>query len=243
MCASGPEFYDDEAVFATYMARRRRPDNPNDTLEKPVILELIGEPAGLSVLDLGCGDAAFGRELLERGALAYVGVEGSRKMVEVARETLAATNGRVIHSSLEGWDAPADAFDLVVARLVLHYLADVAPVFAQVRRALVAGGRFMFSIEHPVITSCNRGWPAGSPRQDWIVDDYFATGPRETAWLGGTVRKYHRTAEDYFRALQLAGFAVEQLRESRPLRERFADERTYERRRRIPLFLFLVGRK
>ena len=55
--------------------------------------------------------------------------------------------------------------------------------------------------------------------------------------------KYHRTVEDYFRALQEAGFVVEQLRESRPQREQFADEQTYERRRRIPLFLFLAGRK
>jgi hypothetical protein len=76
-----------------------------------------------------------------------------------------------------------------------------------------------------------------------VVDDYFASGARETAWLGGTVRKYHRTIEDYFRALQDAGFVVEQLRESRPRREHFADEQTYQRRKRIPLFLFLAGRK
>ena len=59
--------------------------------------------------------------------------------------------------------------------------------------------------------------------------------------MGGTVRKYHRTVEDYFRALQEAGFVVEQLRESRPQREQFADAQIYERRRRIPLFLFLAG--
>jgi hypothetical protein len=57
------------------------------------------------------------------------------------------------------------------------------------------------------------------------------------------VSKYHRTVEDYFRALQAAGFVVEQLRESRPQRERFADAQVYERRLRIPLFLFLAGRK
>jgi hypothetical protein len=94
-----------------------------------------------------------------------------------------------------------------------------------------------------VITSCDRGWPAGSQRQDWIVDDYFATGLRETEWMGGRVQKYHRTVEDYFAELQRAGFAVEQLRESRPERGRFANEQTYARRMRIPLFLFLAGRK
>jgi SAM-dependent methyltransferase len=243
MSASGPAFYDDDAVFATYMAARQRRDNPNDTLEQPVTLDLAGELAGRRVLDLGCGDAAFGQLVLAHGASAYLGVEGARTMVSVAREMLSGTRGQVRHCTIEDWEAPAGAFDLAVARLSLHYLADLAPVFAQVHRALADNGRFVFSVEHPVITSCNRGWPAGTLRQDWVVDDYFATGARESAWLGGTVRKYHRTVEDYFRALQDAGFVVEQLRESRPQREQFADAKTYERRRRIPLFLFLAGRR
>jgi SAM-dependent methyltransferase len=241
MSASGPAFYDDDAVFATYMAARQRRDNPNDTLEQPVTLELVGDLAGRRVLDLGCGDAAFGRVVLARGGDAYLGVEGSRNMAAVAREMLAGTSGQVRHCTIEEWQAPAAAFDLAVARLSLHYLADLAPVFAQVYQALSIGGRFVFSVEHPVITSCNRGWLAGTLRQDWVVDDYFLTGARENAWLGGTVRKYHRTVEDYFRALQEAGFVVEQLRESRPQPEQFADAQIYERRRRIPLFLFLAG--
>lgn len=243
MSASGPAFYDDDAVFATYMARRQRHDNPNDTLEKPVVLELLGDLAGRCLLDLGCGDAEFGRVVLASGGSAYLGIEGSRNMAAVARETLAGTIGQVLHCTIEEWEAPANAFDLAVARLSLHYLAELAPVFARVYQALTVGGRFVFSVEHPVITSCSRGWPSGTLRQDWVVDDYFVTGVRESAWMGGVVRKYHRTVEDYFRALQEAGFVVEQLRESRPQRELFADEQTYERRRRIPLFLFLAGRK
>jgi len=243
MSASGPAFYDDDAVFATYMAARQRPDGPNTTLEQPVTLELAGELAGRRVLDLGCGDAAFGRLVLACGGSAYLGVEGSRNMVTAAHETLVGISGQVQHCAIEDWQAPAAAFDLAVARLSLHYLADLAPVFAQVYQALTDGGRFVFSVEHPVITSCDRGWPAGTLRQDWVVDDYFATGARDTTWMGGTVRKYHRTVEDYFRALQEAGFVVEQLRESRPQREHFADQQNYARRRRIPLFLFLAGRK
>ena len=243
MSASGPAFYDDDAVFATYMAARQRRDNPNDTLEQPVTLELIGDLMGRRVLDLGCGDAAFGRLVLAHGGSAYMGVEGSRKMAAAAREMLAGANGEVRHCAIEHWDAPAAAFDLAVARLSLHYLADLGPVFARIYHALADGGRLVFSVEHPVITSCSRGWPAGTLRQDWVVDDYFATGLRESAWMGGTVRKYHRTVEDYFRALQDAGFVVEQLRESCPQREQFVDEHTYERRRRIPLFLFLAGCK
>lgn len=239
----GPEFYDDEHVFAAYQQHRRRADNPNDTLEKPVILELLGPVAGRHVLDLGCGDAAFGRELLQQGAARYVGIDGSRRMVEQARRSLAGTSGQVVHATVEDWDYPTATFDLVVARLVLHYLADLTALCAEVYSTLKPGGRFVFSVEHPVITSCDRGWPAGSLRQDWIVDNYFGTGARVTSWLGSTVVKYHRTVEDYFGTLQRASFVVEQLREACPVREHFQDEATYHRRRRIPLFLFLAGRK
>lgn len=243
MSSDGPAFYDDDAVFAAYMAARQRRDSPNNTLEQPVMLELVGDLAGRRVLDLGCGDAAFGRIALARNGNAYLGVEGSRNMAALAHETLAGTSGQVQHCAIEDWEAPAGAFDLVVARLSLHYIAALAPVFAQVYQSLADGGRFVFSVEHPVITSCDRGWPAGTFRRDWVVDDYFVTGVRENAWMGGTVRKYHRTVEDYFHALQDAGFVVEQLRESRPLLEHFADEQIYARRMRIPLFLFLAGRK
>jgi hypothetical protein len=64
MIYEGSAFYDDDAIFNTYMVSRKRADNPNNTLEKPVILELVDELTNQRILDLGCGDAAFGREAL-----------------------------------------------------------------------------------------------------------------------------------------------------------------------------------
>ena len=55
--------------------------------------------------------------------------------------------------------------------------------------------------------------------------------------------KHHRTIEDYFHAVQKAGFTVDSLRESRPDRHHFLDQATYERRLRIPLFLFVAAQK
>jgi len=64
----GPEFYDEDAVFNVYMQARQRAENANDTLEKPLLLAMLGDPQGKHILDLGCGDAAFGLELLSAGA-------------------------------------------------------------------------------------------------------------------------------------------------------------------------------
>jgi SAM-dependent methyltransferase len=243
MPADGPAFYDDEGVFARYMAMRRRRDSPNETMEGPVVDELLGEVRGLRVVDLGCGAGAFGRELIDRGVASYVGLDGARKMAAAARARLSGTGATILEQRIETWDSPAEAFDLAVSRLVLHYVADPAPVFARVARALAGGGRFVFSVEHPVITSCTRGWKEGTVRRDWLVDDYFEPGRRVTGWLGGKVQKYHRTVEDYFRAMRAAGFAVDELREACPRPEMFTDMETYRRRKRIPLFLIVAGSK
>jgi SAM-dependent methyltransferase len=240
----GSEFYDDEEVFATYTSRREtRIDNPNDTLEKPVFDELAGNLSNLRILDLGCGKAGFGLEALEQGCRSYLGIDGSQKMVEAAKKKLAGSQGEVIQTSIETWSYPSQQFDLVTSRLALHYIENIEAVFARVYQALVEAGRFIFSVEHPVITSCDRASQNSDLRQDWIVDDYFETGSRLTHWMGSEVIKYHRTIEDYFAALCATGFVVDVLRESRPQRAHFRDEVTYKRRKRIPLMLFFSAQK
>lgn len=241
MSYHGSDFYDDNSNFELYMQRRQWQENANDTLEKPVIWQLLGDVLDRHVLDLGCGDAGFGMELLEKGCAAYVGIEGSRNMVKAATSQLMDYNhGSVLHMRMEDYTYPRDAYDVVISRLALHYLEDIESVFRSIHQTLKPNGRFVFSVEHPVITSTLQ--PSGI-RTNWVVDNYFNEGYREQQWLGGTVHKYHRTIEDYFNAMQEAGFIVEQLRESKPVREHFASDDTYERRRRIPLFLFLAGRK
>ncbi len=112
MGKNGPEFYDDEAVFATYMSgRETRVDSPNDTLEKPVFDELVGNVSNLRILDLGCGNASFGLEALQLGCQSYLGIDGSYNMVEAAKERLANTLGKVVCATIETWVYPSHQFD------------------------------------------------------------------------------------------------------------------------------------
>ena len=157
-------------------------------------------------------------------------------MVAGAEATLP---GLVRHARIEEFTVPTDSFDLVVSRLALHYVDDVGAVLRRTFTALTPGGRLVFSVEHPVITSSDQAWQGRGRRQAWLVDQYFATGRRETDWLGSRVVEFHRTVDDYVRLMQLADFRLETLREPSPAPERFEDNDEFMRRRRIPLFLLL----
>ncbi|MDQ6684376.1 MAG: class I SAM-dependent methyltransferase, partial [Pseudomonadota bacterium] len=223
----GAAFYDDAIAFDTYAAHRRSTDSANDALERPLIHELLGDLRGHDLLDLGCGDAALGRDALAAGAASYLGIDGSANMLAAAAATLAGTRGGVVESSIEAWAYPPARYDRVVARLSLHYVAELDSVCRAVFRTLRPDGRFVFSVEHPLLTACAA--PGGGERAEgWLVDDYFASGRRETTWMKARVVKYHRTVQDHFAAMSDAGFVVESLRESEPRRENFVGAAAFE---------------
>jgi cyclopropane fatty-acyl-phospholipid synthase-like methyltransferase len=239
----GSDVYNDDMFFERYMKRRHRKESPNACIEEPVFTELLGGITGKRILDLGCGDAAFGQRLLTQGCMSYIGVEGSHKMVERANEILRDTAGHVHLSSMEDYSFPSEEYDTVISRMALHYIADLEKLFQLVHRTLVDGGSFIFSVMHPIITSSFKSYGQTAKRQDWIVDDYFWSGKRIETWMEKEVVKYHRTVENYFRLLQDTGFTIEYLREPMPQKERFADNEEYERRMRIPLMMLFACRK
>jgi SAM-dependent methyltransferase len=210
-------------------------------MEEPALLDALGTVTDLRILDLGCGDAAIGRTLLDAGCRSYLGLDGSAAMVEAASTTLHGSSGDAEQVDLEDFSAPPNSFDLIVSRLALHYVEDLDAVLAACQACLSPGGRIVFTVVHPVLTSHDAG--TQEPRSNWIVDDYFRRGPRRRNWLGGRVTWFHRTVEDYVEALMKAGFSLAALRECAPQEERFeGDSAELARRRRVPLFLLLSGR-
>lgn len=175
--STGAEFYDNDETFLAYTKRRQQKENANDTIEKPVILQLLGDVTDADVLDLGCGNAGFGVELLEQGCFSYTGVDGSINMINAAQQQLSNyPNARALHESMEHYTPPRTEYDLVTARLSLHYMEDLASIFTKVNQALKPEGRFIFSVEHPVITSTLQ---PSSLRTNWTVDNYFSMGFRQ----------------------------------------------------------------
>jgi SAM-dependent methyltransferase len=239
---SHPAFYDQADVFETYKKHRARPDNPNDALERPVFLDLLGDVQGLDILDLGCGDGAFGLDAFECGARSYTGLDASKKMIGRARESLAGRNAILQQLDMATWQPTPASVDVVTSRLALNYIPNIATIFQHMFTALRLGGRLVISVEHPLIT-CNFTPLANGPRSTWQVDNYFVEGSRDHTWLGQSLSKYHHTLESWLSYVQQAGFNLQTLRESRPRAIVFHDPAEYQRRLRIPLFLFIAACK
>ena len=53
---------------------------------------------------------------------------------------------------MEHLELPAASFDLAYSSLAFHYIEDLRRLMSQVHRSLVAGGRLVFSVEHPIFT-------------------------------------------------------------------------------------------
>ncbi|MFJ7406096.1 MULTISPECIES: class I SAM-dependent DNA methyltransferase [unclassified Lysinibacillus] len=240
---SGAAAYDDATFFKDYLTRRNRIESPNNSIEKPIILELMSDINGKKVLDLGCGDAQFGVELLQKGCIHYDGVEGSENMVREASKNLQTTTGHVYYSAMEEWNFPTETYDIVISRLALHYLADLQGIFSAIYNTLVSNGKFIFSVQHPILTSSCKSAVPSAAKTDWIVDDYFNSGKRVEPWINKNIVKYHRTVEEYFQLLKHAGFTMRDMREGMPTIENFSSESEFQRRMRIPLFLMFSCEK
>ncbi|WP_405982854.1 class I SAM-dependent methyltransferase [Streptomyces sp. NBC_00158] len=238
----GPDFYDDEQVFPRYQEARAATDEGNATLEEPYVTDFAGDLRGRSVLDLGCGDGRFGASALAAGARRYHGVDGSARMLALAATRL--DPGTLEKADLTTWKtAEPGVWDVVTARMVVHYLDDLPALLDEVHRCLTPGGTLVVSVEHPVVTCAYDGdWHDGVP-SEMRVRGYFDEGPRDCEWLGASVRKVHRTVETYVGALAGAGLPLTALSEGRPRPENFRDRRTGTARRAVPTYLVLQARK
>ncbi|MBZ5551725.1 MAG: class I SAM-dependent methyltransferase [Acidobacteriia bacterium] len=126
----------------------------------PLTLEWLGDVKGAHILDLGCGEGGYSRELAVRGAK-VVGVDGSAQLVATAEQTARAAGLQIEYicanaSSLEPI-APA-SFEIVLASMVLMDVEDYPGAIEEIWRILVPDGRLLMSITHPCFSSPTSEW-------------------------------------------------------------------------------------
>ncbi|WP_433013687.1 class I SAM-dependent methyltransferase [Kribbella sp. CA-294648] len=222
----GDELYDDPVFLAGYRELRRDKRGLNDELEIPAMAALHPAVDGLRVVDLGCGEGDLAVRLAEGGAVEVLGVDASAAMLARAG---AHPRVRYERADLADFDLSSASVDLVVSSLALHYVEDFGGLVGRVADWLVAGGWFVFSVEHPVVTA---------PLVEGPLDDYADEGPRQRTWFVDGVVKYHRTLGATLATLQQHGFSLHAVQEPLPTEAQVAAHPHLAiHRRRPPLLL------
>ncbi|MFE0025050.1 methyltransferase domain-containing protein [Amycolatopsis sp. NPDC059021] len=195
----------------------------NAYYERPAMLELAGEVTGRRILDAGCGAGPLFAALRDRGAV-LTGIDASAGILEQARRRLGAEADLRVADLAGPLPFPDEAFDDVVASLVLHYLRDWGPALAELRRVLRPGGRLIVSVDHPFAINLLH-------RQAGAAPDYFATYNWTEDWtMGGRTTRmsfWNRPLHAMTDAFTAAGFRIAVISEPHPApgaRERFPDE-------------------
>ncbi len=241
---SHQNIYDDPDFFAGYTQIPRSRHGLGVVFEWPAFQRLLPPLRDKRVLDLGCGLGYFAREARARGARAVIGVDLSERMLDTARAQTDDPGITYLRASLEEFEPSAASFDLVVSSLALHYIADYPHLVRRVAASLVPGGRFAFSVEHPIFTAHGTAdWHAAADgtRLHWPLDRYRDEGERRTHWFVDGVVKYHRTVETYVNGLLDAGLTLARIEEPEAEPAALAEHPEWHDERRRPPFLLLAA--
>jgi SAM-dependent methyltransferase len=237
--------YDDPEFYKGYSRLGRSIEGLAGAAEWPSLQALLPDLKGLRVVDLGCGFGWFCRWARENGAAQVLGLDVSEKMLERARSDTPDKAITYARADLERLHLPEASFDLAYSSLALHHIENLGGLLATVHRALVPGGRLIFSIEHPIYMAPRRpGWLADAQgRKTWPVDSYLLEGPRTTNWLAEGVIKQHRTIGTTLNLLIRLGFTISHVEEWSPTDDQIAAKPELAEEQERPMFLLIATQR
>ena len=175
-------------------------------------MRLLGEVAGKRILEIGCGSAPCSRWLANQGAQA-VGLDISMQMLRYGVDAMerAGRQAPLVQAGAESLPFADESFDSVCSAFGgVPFVADSARVMREVARVLKPGGRWVFSVNHPM-----RWCFADDPGPMGMVASipYFDRSPYvELDEQGEAIYvEHHRTIGDRVREIVAADLVLEDI--------------------------------
>ncbi|MGH3385145.1 MAG: class I SAM-dependent methyltransferase [Nocardioidaceae bacterium] len=175
-------------------------------------VRLLGDLAGQRVLEVGCGAGQCARWLRSLGA-EVVGIDLSFRQLQHGRRIDDATGIAVPTACATATALPlADrSFDAACSAFgALPFIGDIEVALGEVARVLRTGGRWVFSVVHPM----RWGFP-DDPTENGLTMErpYFDTQPyvEEDDEGRPSYVEHHHTIGAWVRALVGAGFVLDDI--------------------------------
>ena len=198
------DVYNDYTQQYSALVRKRDTTGTEYDAFTTQFLAVLGDVAGLNVLDAGCGEGYLSRILASRGAN-VTGIDIAARMVELARAQ--DPEGKIsyqVADLCQPLPALQQHFDLVASYFVLNDVYDYRGFLATLASVVKPGGCVVFFMNNPysyVVRS--------------HVTDYFDTGKavpyRGMVEDGVNVHFYHRTLQEYLDACSASGLHLQRL--------------------------------
>lgn len=172
-------------------------------------LGVLGDVAGLDVVELGCGTAYFSAWLARRGARP-IGVDLSPAQLASARrcQEQSGVQFPLVEADATDVPVPSGSCDLVVSEYGASVWCDPAAWLPEAARLLRPGGRLVF-LTNSVLASLT------VPDEGGYAGDRLLRPQRDlyrVQWPDAGV-EYHPGHGDWIRLLRAAGFRVDALHE------------------------------
>lgn len=195
---------------------RLSPSSLSDFTARPAVFDACGVLNARSVLDIGCGEGYCARELKQRGAGDYLGIDLSSHMIDTAKKQEAKDQYGIEYRACNVVEfTPERPFDLCIAVFLFNYLRieDMQRVFSMVYNALSPQGEFVFSVPHPffpfVRTQQTEPFYFEGEGKNYFADinQQFEGKIWKRSGEPLHVQCVHKTFSDYFTCLKKAGFS------------------------------------
>ncbi|MCY4474101.1 MAG: methyltransferase domain-containing protein [Chloroflexi bacterium] len=202
-----------------------------DFLIEPTQERLLDLKPGEQVLDVACGAGRFTRRMAKTGAK-IVAFDHSRNFIERAKRRSVGYEDRIDFRVANAADIEemtaisGTQFDAAVCTMGLMDMAVVSPLASSLAHLLKPGGRFVFSVLHPVFNSdgtrntLEREFTADGVEERFAVwvPDYLRTRPYLGIGIYGQPkphRYFHRPISELLRVFLDRGFALTGFEEPR----------------------------
>jgi 2-polyprenyl-3-methyl-5-hydroxy-6-metoxy-1,4-benzoquinol methylase len=209
----------------------------------PFTLSRLGDVAGKTILDIGCGEGGYSRALAKKGADVSA-VDCSENVIKYSKIKAADENLIISHylrNSSDLYDIPDNFFDIVLSSMMLMDCEDFSGTMSEISRVMKPGGKLFVSVLHPCFNGRSiRSQMADGVRQV-VVRDYFTPTEWEAPITSGSdvnVIWRHRTLQDYVKAFIKNGLKITDLNEPVPDDEQIAASYRISWLSKIPMFIF-----